>query len=212
MADLYNLDAEIEDYSQQEEVLEEEDDDGNLDENETINDNDDNDEAADAQVPAALRELAAARHKSHDDEDEDSDALEEDLLNNTNANPSATTMAKARERLCDLAYTRLYRAWSQECRAPELLPWDRETVDRVTSMHDSDGTIDTGNANMDALLTSLLRIDAERGKFLLADLLKRRLQKIEAHAFFYDNNNNINTEEEQRIMSEHEVRRTRNYL
>jgi hypothetical protein len=90
----------------------------------------------------------------------------------------------------DLDYTKLYSFWRQETQSPELLPFPTDLVDRIkdgimiaTATDDAD-PIHTGNQGLDALLTSLVTIDADRVTFLLADLLKRRLQKIEAHPFY----------------------------
>jgi len=97
---------------------------------------------------------------------------------------------KSTQQLQDLPYTCIYTAWSQECRSPELLPLDQETVlqmrEAVAAADDHDENYDelSGNVNMDALFKRILHIDTQRCKFLLADLLKRRLQKIEAHPLF----------------------------
>jgi len=91
----------------------------------------------------------------------------------------------AHESLQDLPYTKLQRMWTQELNSPELLPYDEETIqtliEAVQQQEERSDDIDTGNANMDALLGSILKIDAERVKFLVSDLLKTRLKKIEAH-------------------------------
>lgn len=94
----------------------------------------------------------------------------------------------------DLTYTRLYAAWAQECRSPELLPIDVELIDRVRCAvaerqeeNEDSAAPETGNINIDALFRRLQHIDLQRAKFLLADLLQRRLAKIQAHPLYMRN-------------------------
>lgn len=172
MADLYNLDAEIADYSQEEVQLERIDDD--------VESNEEWETDEQVELPATLREAAQQRRKSESQQQapdgEDRRVDLEDIF-------TAEATTKSFNLAQDLMYTHLYKAWSQECNAPELLPFDNATVEHMREwLREQDDTqVDTGNANMDALFESLLRIDVERIKFLLADLLSRRLQKIEAY-------------------------------
>jgi hypothetical protein len=104
-----------------------------------------------------------------------------------------------------LPYTHLYHAWVQECHAPELLPYPYETIQQIrngllryenyscmNAQDELDGDShrhrsrrQNTNENLNALMDSLLRIDVERVKFLLSDLLKRRIQKITLHPQHY---------------------------
>lgn len=105
-----------------------------------------------------------------------------------------------------LPYTHLYHAWVQECHAPELLPYPYGTIQQIRkgltryenySCMNVQDELDPGdthrhrsrrqntNENLNALMDSLLRIDVERVKFLLSDLLKRRIQKITLHPQHY---------------------------
>ena len=87
------------------------------------------------------------------------------------------------------AYNTLKTLWTQEIHAPELLPYDHETIrSLMESLHQQEDRIDrsmsereSGNANMDSLLASILKIDADRAKFLLCDLFQQRLRKIELY-------------------------------
>jgi hypothetical protein len=86
-------------------------------------------------------------------------------------------------------YARLQKLWSQELYAPEILPFDDETLQAATHALDSQEEVmdqlqtegSSSNANLDALMGRILKIDSDRAKFLLCGLLKRRLGKIEAY-------------------------------
>jgi hypothetical protein len=167
MADLYNLlDGleESQDQPQEEEVEDQQQE-------------QEWEEAEELDVPSALQE-AAKRKLPTEDEDKDYE-LGADLAE----------LSAPKQSLLDLPYTKLENMWSAEMHCPELLPFDQETFDDITrglqeteeriEEHTAEGI--TGNATMDALFASLLSVDAERVKFLLCDLLKLRLQKIEAY-------------------------------
>ena len=86
----------------------------------------------------------------------------------------------------DLMYTSLYHAWTQERQSPELLPFPTEIVDAMRKEMADQEEVDTGNTNLDGLLESILFIDKERVKFLLTDLLKTRLEKIQTHPIWME--------------------------
>jgi hypothetical protein len=153
-------------------------------------------------IPAALEEAARQRRrKGRADGDEAAgagtpDAADDEAFDLQNLWTSAAAAGSTREgeegRAGELPYEKLLHRWSQELHSPELLPFDQETVQTICeALERQESTMDdfleadqTGNANMDALFHSLLRIDSDRVKFLLADLLKQRLQKIEAHPLY----------------------------
>ena len=180
MADLYNLDDEILnnelDQEEEENVAV-----GDAEEGDEWENHSDQEDREEIELPSVL--LGATKQNLDEDaeqaEEEEERALD---LQDFAVKPSS-------QQLENLPYTRLYDAWAQECRNPELLPLDHETVlqmrEAVAATDDEDNEnnafVDTGNANMDALFRRLQHIDVQRVKFLLADLLKRRLQKIEAH-------------------------------
>lgn len=92
----------------------------------------------------------------------------------------------AAQSLTDLPYTRLQHLWSQELHSPELLAFDATTVQDLTEAverqeEDAENMEFGSDNNMNALVQSILKIDADRVKFLLADLLRTRLGKIEEH-------------------------------
>jgi hypothetical protein len=169
MADLYNLDEEID-------ALQENQESPNVEEEwETEN-------AEEIELPEALEEAAKRKLQTQDDTYQAAavvDDLEEKLF-------SGKSSKEQERQLESLQYTQLYQKWSQELLSPELLPYPEELVESIKSSLEQaeDNVVETGNPNMDALFTSIIRIDAERAKFLLADLLKLRLQKIQAHPLY----------------------------
>jgi len=96
--------------------------------------------------------------------------------------------------LADLPYTKLQHLWTQEIHSPELLPYDDETIRGMTEavqqqeddmehtlQQTTDTTASSADGNMNALVQSIKKIDTNRVKFLLADTLRARLQKLEEH-------------------------------
>jgi hypothetical protein len=194
MADLFNLDAELlADQDPRHPDLQ--DDDGNVDvDNEDLQqeedhgeewDDDDQGDAEHVEVLALSPTATAASTAADIDSTQQLPQQQERFdLEDIAASASAH----------DLDYTKLYSFWMQETQSPELLPFPSALVDRIqesiANSHahatDDSNPIDTGNEGLDALLTSLLTIDTDRVTFLLADLLKRRLQKIEAHPLYME--------------------------
>jgi len=117
----------------------------------------------------------------------------------------------------DLEYTQLKRLWITEMSCPELFPFDPETFDMhknllqgqeeliaelsnaASSSHLS--TDATGqpvsvrnkkkskeaDPNLTSLAASIYRMEADRVRFLLADLARFRLTKIESHPLYMRN-------------------------
>jgi hypothetical protein len=114
------------------------------------------------------------------------------------SNEKGTTTSKDRLDLADITsavsdhrskntpYDKLKRMWAQELCSPELLQYDAETIDTLLAdLRLQEERMDvwegTGNKNTDALMVRLLNIDAERVRYLLCNLFKQRLHKIEAY-------------------------------
>ena len=244
MADLYNLDAELEqgmlgtdDAHLVNTEISTDEDANHTDNSNNINaamENDDTayDDTSDypsmSNVPVALREAAIERQRirrggdtNNDDNDYDDGTFNDnnkkgkDLWDKSNTESylfdgmqqqqQEEEKRNYRIQLPKLPYTRLYQAWVQECRAPELLPYPYEMIQQIrdgmmryenySTMNEQQEDQGEGgdrhrhrrhtNENLNALMDSLLRIDAERVKFLLSDLLKRRIQKITLHPQYY---------------------------
>ena len=133
-------------------------------------------ETEDQDLPPALAEAAKRKLPTEEEEDFQVGAELDKLSTPT-------------ESVAELPYTKLQSLWAQEIRSPELLPFDKETIDEISQgIEEAEDRIDTlaaegmtGNANMDSLFSSVLNVDLERVKYLFTDLLKLRLEKIEAH-------------------------------
>jgi hypothetical protein len=208
MADLFNLDAELL-ADQDPRHADLQDDDGNVDvDNEDLLeeedhvhgeewDDDDQGDAEQVEVLALSPTATAASTAADIDSTQQQLPQQQERFDLEDIAASASAQ--------DLDYTKLYSFWMQETQSPELLPFPAALVDRIqesianshANATDDSNPIDTGNEGLDALLTSLLTIDTDRVTFLLADLLKRRLQKIEAHPLYMETKLNC--------MSPHEV-------
>jgi GINS complex subunit 4 len=174
MADLYNL---LDEIDQPQEQQQEEDLEG---EQEWQADND----REELDLPPALQEAAQKKLEGTPDATYD----EDERVDLDDFNPEIS--------LEDLPYTHLQQLWTQEIHSPELLSYDDETIRGLTQAVEqqeehiedmdlpeyNDEHESTGNdKNMKALVQSVLKIDADRVKFLLSDVLRRRLTKIEEH-------------------------------
>jgi hypothetical protein len=93
-------------------------------------------------------------------------------------------------------YQHLTVAWKQELACPELLPYNQQLMDYfieivgrqeedvIQSVKDDD-TI--ANPMVTSISVDLLKIELNRIRFILADLLRTRIQKIEKHALYNRN-------------------------
>jgi GINS complex subunit 4 len=160
MADLNNLLAEL---------------DGAQDENILLQPPVEREEEIDRDYEGVPEVLKAAQERKHQDDDQDIDGVgqfDEDL---------GTTLNMAQ----DEDYARLKTAWIKELLCPELLPYDHDTISLEQELIEGqEETIDalTSTKNVDALVAHIYRLDVERTKFIMSDLLVTRLDKLEAHA------------------------------
>lgn len=174
MADLYNLLDEIDQpqEQQQEEDLEDEQEWQGAGDREDVD------------LPPALQEAA---RKKLQGTPANADDYEDERVDLEDFNPEIS--------LADLSYTHLQQLWTQEIHSPELLFYDDETIRGLTTAVEqqeeqienmdlpeyNDEHASGNDKNMKALVQSVLKIDADRVKFLLSDVLRRRLTKIEEH-------------------------------
>jgi hypothetical protein len=244
MADLYNLDAELEQgmmgtddthlvNGDDENVLNaaiSTDEDHHMTASDSMEHDDDavaNDDTSDYpsmsnSVPVALREAAMERQRIRRGDDKNSKGDDDNTVDINKPSKGLWDTSKTDSYLFDglqeqqqekrdyqiqlqkLPYTHLYHAWVQECHAPELLPYPYETIQQIrdgllryenyscrNAQYELEGDNHRHrssrhvNENLNALMDSLLRIDVQRVKFLLSDLLKRRIQKITLHPQHY---------------------------
>jgi len=159
-----------------------------------------------AELPAALREAERLRHArppSGGYQDEYGDAYDGGLTgeeaaagldNATAAVDDEDEDAGAAE---DEEYATLKTLWAQELLCPELLPRDDATLDsQLELLRSQEDTIEelqeqvaSGGGSGDAtdpilasLAAGIYKMESDRVRFLLADLTRTRLAKIENHA------------------------------
>ena len=210
MADLNNLLGELDEPQEQEQDdnLGFGDDGGGdefadrLPEEDAYNDQQQSNERA--ELPAALREAVQLRHAQPPPggfDDGYGDAYDGGLtgeaaaagLDGAVADDENAADAAAAE---DDDYAALKTLWAQELLCPELLPRDNVTLDsQLELLRNQEDTIEelqervaSGDASgsTDPLLASLAagiyKMESDRVRFLLADLTRTRLAKIENHA------------------------------
>jgi GINS complex protein len=86
----------------------------------------------------------------------------------------------------DHDYCRLRSNWVLELQSPELMPYDTELVSlEMELLEAQEDALDTIQSKdfMDILMSQVYRLDLERTKFILSDLLTTRLNKLEDHVF-----------------------------
>lgn len=175
MADLHNLLDQIEDFD--EDAPHGEDD----EEQETIvasgtqagSQDWDDGEREELEIPDALKEFE--QKKLNPDLEQDSDAEEEAL-------EDVQAVQKESASLC---YSRLKKLWLQEIACPELLPLDEEMINEATVelqiREESLEQLSEEEGDLTSLLESVRKVDMDRAKFILNDLFRIRLSKIQEH-------------------------------
>ena len=165
----------------------------NLSENET------------AEVPRELRNAEMLRDKTNaeneadndgDDDGSRIDAMERADGMNDNTQTAGDIFMDDDHFELDHDYQELRRLWIQEKNCPELLPHNTEIMNHhIQLLNDKEDIIDELQdqaaeprtpGNSDPLLASLVasihKVEADRIRFILADLTRIRLGKIENHA------------------------------
>ena len=159
------------------------------------------------------------------DDNNDEKYNNNDYYDDQDKNDSNNILVVKEKMLAKTQYTQLRQYWINEMNSPELQPYDTELIqsmmeqlieqDELMEQYNNNGTnqgnennesavvVTTGNKNLDALFGSMLRIDTERVKFILCDLLQQRLHKIECHPLYMRN--------EIQYMSPQEVREEMEY-
>ena len=126
-------------------------------------------------LPPALAEAARKQYQEVEkdtvEEDEEEEVLQEDA-----------------------DYAQLKRLWKQEMNCPELMPYDGETMGLLMELLEGqEETIDKltekrENTRMDPalvpLITGIYKMDADRVRFMLTDLTRERVNKIEEHPLY----------------------------
>ena len=90
----------------------------------------------------------------------------------------------------DPDYAQLKRLWKQEMNTPELMPHDAETIGlHLELLEGQEETIEKLSISsldpaLAPLLESIYKQDADRVRFMLTDLTRTRLDKLEAHPLY----------------------------
>lgn len=105
----------------------------------------------------------------------------------------------------DQDYAQLKRLWKREFNTPELMPNDAETTGLLLELLEGqEETIDklsnNGTDPLAPLLASIYKLDADRVRFMLTDLQRTRLDKIEGHALYMREHLDRMSDEEVYIM------------
>eukprot|EP00978_Attheya_sp_CCMP212_P019568 scaffold55021_cov48-Attheya_sp.AAC.1 len=178
MADLNNLLDELDVSTSQDDDL------NDVDESRpSITSNDADDALEDdfrpaARIPAALVE-AQREAEEHADFGSQTEKEELNQLDKAEALPEE-----------DAEYTALKRLWCQELCSPELLPRNADIMDiHMELLPGQDETVDEltaegGDNTLASLAASIYKMDADRLRFLLADVTRTRLAKIENSALY----------------------------
>ena len=150
-----------------------------------------------AELPAALAEAERIKATAALRRDEDGPGYGDGDA----AGPGAGTRpGDGTDEGADAEYERLKSLWSQEVMCPELLPNDPDTVAlHAELLQGQEDTIEElkeraaaglgigGGADepmLASLAASIYKMEADRVRFLLADLTRTRLAKIENHALY----------------------------
>lgn len=142
-------------------------------------------------VPAALEELAQRRlldpslaggdYGEDGDKDDDSAIEAQELMDGTD-----TANGNSNGNEATNAYRTLKKGWQQEVACPELLPFDEDTVNTISQeLGRRDDIIaqlsEQAGTDVEALMESVMKVDMARAKFVLTDLCRTRISKIQEH-------------------------------
>lgn len=187
MADLYHLLEEVEAPREEVQQLEEEWD----------------EDREHLDLPDALREAERLKQQRRHEEEEEPSTPE--------AADERADLEDIQLDLDDLPYKELQTRWTQEVNSPELLPFQEDIIVHKllqAASEQEEREIITGNVNTDELAASLLRIDAERVKFMVGNLLQQRLRKIEEYPLFMREQVDRMSDEEVSLVSVRQRRRS----
>lgn len=148
-----------------------------------------------ATVPAALAAAAAKRQQQADENDEERDyqasgGAAQDPYGNIDGDEDGDG------RHYNPDYEQLKALWTSELACPELLPHDAETVvQNVEELAKKEDIIDEllqrskqqrqsreASGELASLVAQITKMDVDRTRFMLVDLARTRMAKIENHA------------------------------
>mmetsp|Transcript_9545 Transcript_9545/g.11779 ORF Transcript_9545/g.11779 Transcript_9545/m.11779 type:complete len:300 (+) Transcript_9545:84-983(+) len=156
-----------------------------------------NDKTASHTVPGGIETDASttsdeAHGKENDHQSMNSDD-EENYLKKIHPSSQSSSTHHAIASFNDLEYEHLKLLWTQEMACPELLPYDAECVDyHLSLLRQKEEEIDGHRQSLaasendptgmlESLSCSVERMECDRLRFVLTDLYRIRLQKIEKY-------------------------------
>jgi len=178
MADLGNL---LEETNNDDESIVNNEDQSYADE-----DLDNYDNQRSSSIPAALTAAAAQRRKLDDEKDETTGSIRGEAGDGEGG------------RILDPDYEQLKSLWTNEIASPELMPNDNEIVSvHVDVLEGQEETVDDlfqrskqqrqsrdggASGELASLVAQITKMDLDRTRFMLVDLARTRMAKIENHA------------------------------
>ena len=107
----------------------------------------------------------------------------------TPLDPFLTTTGTADASVMNADYVTLKRAWMNEQRAPELLPYESEAVENILNSLRPQWTLISARqaqwTGRDSHIRDLLTMEADRVGYILKSYLRVRLYKIQHYARHY---------------------------
>jgi len=142
-------------------------------------------------VPVALQEAKRRRGDYYDDDD-NVEAANVDFLA---GDDTAADEEEGVQHQMNELYTKLHTFWHQEKHCPELLEYDSDVVEQVKEQIEARqewidqlledtataAGLNAGEASVQHVLATLAQVDLDRVKYVLANWMAQRLEKIEAH-------------------------------
>ena len=114
------------------------------------------------------------------------DDEDDEIRNNKTYNTTDTQFYPDGITSVPTVYGQLKIAWNQELACPELMPYPQELMDYFLNLVATQEDVIAADTNRTIAL-DILKIELDRVKFILADLLRTRIHKIEKYALYNRN-------------------------
>ena len=160
-------------------------------------DDEDNDITERATVPAALAAAAARRRQMEEDNEFGAGDEERDYQKGVDSDVDNNDEEDDEDQNINPDYEQLKGLWMSELACPELLPADAETIaQNVEDLAQKEEVIDellqrsksqrqsrdAASGEVASLVAQITKMDLDRTRFMLVDLARTRMAKIENHA------------------------------
>jgi hypothetical protein len=160
-------------------------------------DEEDNDITERATVPAALAAAAARRRQMEEDNEVGAGDEERDYQKRVDSDVDNDDNEDDEDQNINPDYEQLKGLWMSELACPELLPADAETIaqnvedlvqkeevidELLQSSKSQRQSRDAASGEVASLVAQITKMDLDRTRFMLVDLARTRMAKIENHA------------------------------